>query len=123
MLARRKLLGILAGPWICQALFAVVKLGVPDLLAAGPATAESLASATGASQEALVRVMRALCAAGILAEPSPRTFALTATGQLLRSDVEGSVRLHALMQGDEVYRSFAEITHTVMGGGPSFEKL
>jgi hypothetical protein len=123
MLARRKLLGILAGPWTAQALYAVVKLGVPDLLAAGPATAESLARATGASPEALVRVMRALCAAGILAQPAPGEFALTSTGQLLRSDVEGSVRPHVLMQGDEVYRSFAEIMHTVMGGGPAFEKI
>ncbi len=123
MLARRKLLGILAGPWTCQALYAVVKLGVPDLLAAGPATGAALAEQTGASPEALSRIMRALCLAGIFTEPSRDTFELTSTGQLLRSDVEGSVRLHALMQGDEVYRSFAEITHTVMGGGPAFEKL
>jgi hypothetical protein len=123
MLARRKLLGILAGPWTAQALYAAVKLGVPDLLAAGPATAGSLASATGASEEALVRVMRALCTAGIFTQPAEGTFALTSTGELLRSDVEGSVRLHALMQGDEIYRSFAEIMHTVMGGGPAFDKV
>jgi hypothetical protein len=123
MLARRKLLGILAGPWTAQALYAVVKLGVPDLLAAGPATAGQLASATGASQEALVRVMRALCAAGIFTQPSDGTFALTSTGELLRADVPGSVRLNVLMQGDEIYRSFAEIMHTVMGGGPAFDKV
>jgi hypothetical protein len=123
MLARRKLLGILAGPWTAQALYAAVKLGVPDLLAAGPATSGQLASATGASEEALVRVMRALCAAGIFTHSSEGTFALTSTGELLRADVPGSVRLHALMQGDEIYRSFAEIMHTVMGGGPAFDKV
>jgi SAM-dependent methyltransferase len=123
MLARRKLLGILAGPWTAQALYAVVKLGVPDLLAAGPATTGSLARATGASEEALSRIMRALSAAGIFAQPAPGSFELTSTGQLLRRDVDGSVRPHVLMQGDEIYRSFAEIMHTVMGGGPAFEKV
>lgn len=123
MLARRKLLGILAGPWTAQALYAVVKLGVPDLLAAGPATAAALASTTGASPEALVRIMRALCGVGVFSQPSPGVFQLTPAGELLRSDVDGSVRLHALMQGDEIYRSFADIMHTVMGGGPAFEKI
>jgi O-methyltransferase domain/Dimerisation domain len=123
MLARRKLLGILAGPWTAQALYAVVKLGVPDLLAAGPATPDALAATTGADATALARVMRALCLAGILAQPAPGVFELTSTGQLLRSDVDGSLRPHVLMQGDEVYRSFAEIMHTVLGGGPAFEKV
>jgi len=30
--ARRKLLGMLSGSWLAQACFAVVTLGVPDLL-------------------------------------------------------------------------------------------
>ncbi len=123
MLARKKLLGILAGTWTAQAIYAVCKLGVPDLLAEGPATASALASATGADQVALTRLLRALCGAGVLTQPQAGTFALTASGQLLRSDVEGSVRLNALMQGDEVFRSFADIMHTVMGHGPAFEKV
>ncbi|HCT75083.1 MAG TPA: methyltransferase [Micromonosporaceae bacterium] len=123
MLARKKLLGILAGPWLAQAVYAVVKLGVPDLLAEGPATASSLSAATGADQGALTRLLRALCSAGIFTQPTPGTFALTATGDLLRADVPGSVRLNALMQGDEVFRSFSEIMHTVLGKGPAFEKV
>jgi SAM-dependent methyltransferase len=123
MLARRKLLGILASTWTAQAIYAVCKLGVPDLLAQGPATASALAAATGADQVALTRLLRALCGAGILTQPEPGTFALTSTGELLRSEVPGSVRLNALMQGDEIFRSFAEIMHTVAGNGPAFEKV
>jgi hypothetical protein len=123
MLARRKLLGILASTWTAQAIYAVCKLGVPDLLAEGPATASALAAATGADQVALTRLLRALCGAGILTQPDRGTFALTSTGELLRSEVPGSVRLNALMQGDEIFRSFAEIMHTVAGNGPAFEKV
>src|SRR5262249_19841648 len=90
---------------------------------AGPATAESLARATGASPGALVRVLRALCAAGIFVQPAPGEVALASTGELLRADVGGSVRPPVLVQGGEGYRSFAEIMHTVMGGGPAFEKI
>lgn len=123
MLARKRLLGILAGPWVAQAVYAVVKLGVPDLLTAGPATASHLASVTGASEQALGRLMRALCGVGIFSQPAPGQFALTASSELLRADVPGSVRLNVLMQGEEVYRSFAEIMHTVHGHGPAFEKV
>ncbi len=123
MLARKRLLGILASTWTAQAIYAVCKLGVPDLIAGGPATASELAGATGADEVVLARLMRALCAVGIFAQPQPGTFALTPTGELLRADVPGSVRLNALMQGEEVFRSFAEIMHTVQGKGPAFEKV
>ncbi|WP_162907675.1 methyltransferase [Allorhizocola rhizosphaerae] len=119
-LARKRLLGLLSGAWVAQAVYAVVKLGVPDML---PDTASRLAAATGASEQALTRLLRALCTAGLCTEAQPGRFDLTAGGRLLRSDVEDSVRLHALLQGDEVFRSFAEIMHTVMGNGPAFEKV
>ena len=72
---------------------------------------------------ALLRLLRALAYAGLLRQPEPGRFALTAAGNLLRSDVDGSVHLNALMQGDEVYRAFAEITHTLRTGEPAFEKV
>lgn len=123
MLARKRLLGILSGAWVAQAVYAVVKLGVPDLLSGGPATSLRLASQTGASPQALERLLRALCGVGLFTEPERGTFGLTSSGQLLQDGVEGSVRLNALMQGDEVYRSFAEIMHSVTGNGPAFEKV
>ncbi len=119
-LARKRLLSLLSGAWVAQAVYAVVRLGVPDML---PATASRLAESTGAAEQALTRLLRALCAAGLCVETEPGVFDLTGSGRLLRSDVEGSVRLHALLQGDEVFRSFAEIMHTVMGNGPAFEKV
>ncbi|HET8658491.1 MAG TPA: methyltransferase [Micromonosporaceae bacterium] len=122
-LARRRLLGILSGAWLGQACYAVVKLGVPDLLAQGPRTVDDLAAATGAHPRVLHRLLRALAGAGVLRQADPGTFALSSTGELLRSDAPGSTHLVALMHGEEVFRSFAEIMHTVRTGTPAFEKV
>jgi hypothetical protein len=118
--ARRKLLAILASSWLAQALYAVVRLGIADLLADGPRPAGELSAACGADPAALTRVLRALSLHGLLAQPEPGVFALTPASQLLRADVPGSVRLNALLQGEEIFRSFAEIMHTMRTGEPAF---
>jgi len=121
--AHRKLLGILSGSWLAQACYAVVRLGVPDLLGDGPSTVEDLAAVSGADPGVLHRILRALAAAGVFRHLEPRVFAHNQVSELLRSDAPGSAHLIALMQGDEVFRSFAEIMHTVRTGQPSFAKV
>ena len=121
--ARRKLMGILSGGWLAQACYAIVRLGVPDLLADGPRGAAELATATGADARVLHRLLRALAAAGVVRQVPPRMFALSPVGELLRTDAPGSAHLVALMHGDEVFRSFAEIMHTVRTGAPAFEHV
>lgn len=121
--ARRKLHGMLSATWLAQACYAVVKLGVPDLLGAGPAGAEELARQTGADPAVLRRLLRAMVAAGVLRAVEPDLFALGPVGELLRADAPGAGQLVALMQGEEVFRSFAEIMYTVHTGRPAFEKV
>ncbi|MBB5872588.1 hypothetical protein F4553_006022 [Allocatelliglobosispora scoriae] len=121
--ARKRLLGILAGSWTAQGIYALVRLGIPELLADGPRPATELADECAADPQALTRLLRALALTGLVAQPSPGVFGLTATSELLRADVPGSVRLNALMQGDEVFRAFAEIMHTMRNGRPSFEHV
>src|SRR5215831_11455209 len=65
------------------ALHAVCSLGVPDLLKNSPAHVASLAKSTSSNEDALYRVLRALASMGIFTETSPRTFALTSSGELL----------------------------------------
>lgn len=119
---RMMLLGVLSGSWLAQAAYAMAKLGVPDLLDDGPRTADDLAARCGAHPEALQRMLRALAAVGIVDEPGPRTYDLTDAGRLLRSDSARSARLGAIMYGEEVFRSFAEIMHTAHTGEPAFDK-
>jgi hypothetical protein len=75
---------LISGYWLSRAIHTVVELGIPDLLAAGPHTAEDLAARTGAHPEALARVLRSLTLPGVFDEVEPGRFALT---QSMRSMV------------------------------------
>jgi hypothetical protein len=118
--ARRKLLGIFAAPWLTQACYALTQLGIPELLASGPRTVTELADLTGARPFQLGRMLRALRLAGILGAAGPDRYELNATSQLLRRGVPDSVYDNAIMQGDQVYRAFAEFLHTIQTGQPAF---
>jgi hypothetical protein len=48
---------------------------------------------------------------------------LTSVGELLRTDVPGSLRRTAIMHGEEVARSFVAIMHTLRTGQPAFEDV
>ena len=76
-----KLLEMIAMRHVPQALHVVAVLGIADLLAGGPKSADELAQTTGSHGPTLYRVLRALVAAGVLAEDRPGHFRLTALGQ------------------------------------------
>jgi SAM-dependent methyltransferase len=121
--ARRKLLGILSGSWVAQACYAVAKLGLPDALASGPRPVAELAAVCGADSRVLNRLLRAMVSVGLFRQTAPGTYGLTSVSELLRSDVPGSLRQMAVLDGEEVFRSFAEIMHTVRTGAPAFESI
>lgn len=95
--APMKLMQMLMGFMVSKALSAAAKLGIPDALADGPRYYTALASAVGADQKALHRLMRALTSLGVFAEVEPGTYALTPMSQMLRADVPGSMRAMAVM--------------------------
>jgi DNA-binding IclR family transcriptional regulator len=72
-----------------------------DRLAWGPRRAADLAASVGAEPQALHRLLRALAALGIFAEDDTGAFALTPQADLLRSDVQGSLRDIALLFGGD----------------------
>jgi hypothetical protein len=121
--ARRKLLGILSSSWVAQACYAVAKLGVPDAMAAGPRPVAELAAECGADPRVLNRLLRAMVSMGLFQQTAPQTYALTSVTELLRSDVPASLRQMAVLDGEEVFRSFADIMHTVRTGSPAFESI
>jgi O-methyltransferase domain len=61
-------------------------LGVADALSAGPRSTAELARETGADEDTLYRILRALASDGVFAEHEPRVFGNTDASELLRSD-------------------------------------
>lgn len=94
-----RLLSIVNGSWMTQAVRTAAELGVPDLLADGPRSSDDLAVAIGAHPPFLRRLLQALTAIEICSERDDGAFELTAMGQLLRTDVDGTVRSWALYWG------------------------
>ena len=90
--AAEQLLQVGIGYMPAMCLNIVTKLGVADQLANRPETAKNIATAVGANEDALYRVMRALSTLGIFQETGGRAFALTPASELLRSDHPSSMR-------------------------------
>jgi len=92
-------LRLMLGHWAMQATRALALMGIPDLLADGARSAESLADAVGADREALARLLRAAASIGLLAETSPGEYELTDAGHVLRSGTPLSLRETVLAWG------------------------
>jgi 2-polyprenyl-3-methyl-5-hydroxy-6-metoxy-1,4-benzoquinol methylase len=107
---------------VSQALRVVIELGIADLMAGGKQSVDELAAATGSDADALYRVMRLLAPEGVFHEIRPRHFELTEVGSVLRSDRPGP-RDFVHMMNCEAYLAFAELSHSVRTGAPSFEKV
>src|SRR4051794_34932431 len=102
------------GYMISAALYPVTKLGIAERVANAPKSVKTLAQETGANEDALYRVLRALSNVGIFAEVSPRTFGLTPPASLIRSDVAGNIRDLVLWMTNEFhFKTWGQMMHSV----------
>lgn len=62
---------------LTQMIYAVVKLGIPDLLADGPKSVDILAATVDAHSRTLYRLLRALASQGVFTEDHIGHFGLT----------------------------------------------
>lgn len=122
--AVQQVIQLSSGYIISIALNTIVKLGIPDRLAAGAKTAGALASETGMHEDALYRVLRALAGVGLFEEDELRRFSLTASSTLLRTDVPGSMSPMVSWFCDPFhFRAYAELGHCVRTGKPAIDKV
>ena len=104
-----------------QALYVAAKLGIADLLAAGPRPVTELAAETNTHERALYRVLRSLASVGVFTETDPQVFALTPTAEVLRTDVPNSMRGAVIFMGEEWHwRVFADMLYSVETGRPAW---
>ena len=113
----------ITGYWLSQALYVAARLGLADRLVAGPRTPEELAAAVGADPDALYRLLRALASHGVFAEDEAGRFGLTELAEPLRDDAADSKRALALMMGEEHFRAWGELLHSVKTGETAFEHV
>ena len=100
-----------------QALHVAARLAIADRLASGPATGAELAAFAGCEPAALRRLMRALCALGVFAEPEADRFALTPLSERLRSDAPASFRWGAdFLVGEARWRCWSDLLGSVRTG-------
>jgi hypothetical protein len=114
---------MISGYWLTQAVYVAAKLGIADLLAGGPQTAETLARQTDTQPPALYRLLRALASVGVFAVDSDRRFGLTPMADCLRRDVPDSQQAMAIMNGEEHYVAYSELLWSVRTGKPAFDKV
>ncbi len=118
-----QLLRMISGYWLSQGIYVAAKLGLADLLKAGPRSAADLALATKTHAPSLRRLLRALASVGVFAETDDGNFALSPLAEPLRSDLPGSQRALAVMNGEEHYRAYGELLYSVQTGQPGFDKV
>jgi len=114
---------IARGYELSQALYVAAKLRVADALAEGPLAAEAIADGADARAPELRRVLRALVAAGVFSELEDGRFASNDAAAVLRAKAPGRLRDVVVSFGEEMYRSFGELLHTVRSGETAFDSV
>lgn len=102
---------------------AAALLGLADALGEEAATAADLATALGADEEALIRLLRSLTTYGVFAEDGAGAYVHTSESRLLREDAENSIKYNVLWATEpwtwEVWQHLDEAVRTGKGVFPS----
>jgi hypothetical protein len=115
---------MILGGLMQKSIWVAAKLGVADLLAEKPRTAEEIAEATDTHAPSLYRVLRLLATAGVFAKNSERKFELTPIAELLRSDTPNSMRDYAIMMGEDwIWQAYGELMYSVKTGEIAHNKV
>src|SRR5215468_7032599 len=120
--AFQQLFKIATGYMASSALQTMLKLQIPDRVAAGTRAVNELARDAGVDEDALYRIMRALASLGIFDEQEPRTFDLTLAGRMLQKG-QPFHDMGLWITSPFHFRIYAEMLHSVTTGTPAAEKV
>lgn len=120
-MAGEQLKQMIDGYKLSQAICVAAELRLADELGAQGAHFEALAARTGAHAPSLLRLLRALAAAGIVSDADAGRFRVTPLGGLLRQGADGS--LHAWARfGLSAYEPWGRLLHSVRTGREALGK-
>jgi len=121
--ARGALRAMIDGYRAAQIVAVSAELGLPDLINSGVQTYQELAERTGANPGAMRRLLRALCALGVLDSLPPDGVALNEMSRCLLAEDARSLNAWARLVLDQFYPSWGALKEAVMSGGTGFEKV
>ncbi|WP_198676374.1 methyltransferase [Kribbella monticola] len=114
---------MITGFRLSAALSVAAELAISDRLADGPRTIAELAAEAGADEDALLRLLRVLCAVGVYTE-ADGSYTNTPLGESLRTGVPGSLRpLARMMQDPALWAAWGNLTHSIRTGENAFKAL
>lgn len=117
----RRLAELIGGYQVSAAIGALARLGVADALARGPMAIGELARGLGADEGALARLLNATLDLGLFADDESGRYRLTEIGELLRSDIPGSMRRYAVVSTEDWrWTAYGRLDHTLRTGEPGF---
>jgi O-methyltransferase domain len=109
--------------WKARAVYAMARLSLADLIAAGRTSGDELAAAKRMHGGALSRLLRALASCGLLTETEPRRFALTPLGAALKADAPGAARATVLtLAGDWQWKAWENFLESLATGQPGLRR-
>lgn len=113
----------LQGKMISRMIADLADIGVADLLVDGPKSVTELADKTSTNEDALYRVLRALCAIGVFKESGERQFENNEASKLLISDMPGTLRdLLRWLNCKPFWNACREFDYSLKTGQSAFNK-
>jgi len=94
--AAEKVSQMIRGYWFSQIVGTLAQLKIPDRLANGPLSSDDLAKEIACDPEATYRLLRASASIDVVSAMNDGRFGLTPLGEILRSNVPGSMRESAI---------------------------
>src|SRR5690349_13502006 len=117
----RQIWNLITGFRATQLLFVAAATRLADHLGTGPLSAERVSEAAGTHPRSTLRILRGLAQLDVVREAEDGVFVLTDLGQLLRTDVAGSMRPVALLYGEDwLWRAYGSMLYSVRTGEPGF---
>jgi ubiquinone/menaquinone biosynthesis C-methylase UbiE len=119
-----RLLGLVLGAFAAKSIALAAELGIAELLAAGPLSAEELAGRLGTDPGCLYRLLRALASVQVFQEDEQGRFSNTELSEVLRGDANGSLKsLAILLAGSPMWLAWDKIEYSIRTGRSSFEHV
>jgi hypothetical protein len=115
---RSDMIEMIGACWVTQVCGAAAGLGIADACGTEERMASDIARETGYDAGMVKRLLRAMCSLGLAEQIDAEHFRLTAKGDLLRSDADGSLKGLATAWTSHLWAAWSGLADAVRSGRP-----